>query len=174
MQKNEIGNFLIAGFTNATANVPTDRRKPPFGGLPPSSSLQLDRPKDLPLHSSLNALPRSTPPNSFSYEDEKKSSGGKKSGAGGKNPPLRNLYVGNPTNTMSMDCPTIYVSKSSDGESPPPTAYAVKRHSSTGDALEMCRQNPDFQRRLQQAQNSQNTFSTVTLTPKEKGPITDF
>ena len=141
--------------------------------MTPSSSLQLDRPKNLPLHSSWNALPGNTAPNSLTYEDEKKS--GKKSG--GKHPPLRNLYVGN-SNTMSMDCPTIYVSKSSDGDSPPPAAYAFKRHSSTGDALEMCRKNPDFQRRLQKANanrtNNQNTsISTLSISPKE-GPITDF
>ena len=54
---------------------------------------------------------------------------------------------------MSMDCQTIYVSKSSDEESPPPSAYDVKRHSSMGDESEIYRQNPNFQLRLTDAQS---------------------
>ena len=147
------------------------------------------RPQTLNLHSSWNALPQVTPPsstttnNSLKVEDETSSSSGKffkknkkttpNSTAASKHP-LRNLYVGNAAH--SMDCaPTISVEQCSDNENSPTRqnylSKRAKRHSSTGDALEMYRGNLQIQKRLRDLEANS---SSTSLEVCKSAQITDF
>ena len=172
----------LLGFTNATANLKevgggglaAAAGKKLSHGLAGSTSLQMqsDRPQTLLLHSSWNPLPKgTTPPNSLKVEDEMTNHRPRAPAASAskKQHPKRNLYVGQTTH--SMDCPTISVEKCSDSESPPgsrPKYSGAKRHSSTGDALELYRGNLAIQKRLRDLEANHSSSASL------EAPSTDF
>lgn len=168
----------LLGFT-ATASNPAagSSKRPAVSSLGASAELQLDRPQTLRLHSSWNPLPKAagtaTPPNSLKVEDEMNNQQHRPPRPTKKiqqQHPKRNLYVAGHTTHHSMDCPTISVEKCSDGESPPrPSKYTgAKRHSSTGDALELYRGNLEIQKRLRDLEANHSSSSL------EAPPNTDF
>lgn len=152
----------LLGFTNATANNPRDNKF--------TSAISLNsprsRPQTLQLHSSWNPLPKT------SVKIEKET---KPMAPSINNHPLRNLYVSNTTH--SMDCPIISVEECDDNGSnnSPPLRLrgrVAKRHSSTGDALEMYRGNLQLQKRLR---DLEKTGSKCSLgSNHSQAPITDF
>ena len=181
--KNRKQILKLLGFTNATAcgNLGLKQR-PTLTSGQSSTSLSFakspQRPQTLHLASSWNPLP----PNSLRIEKETK----KKS----KNysHPLRNLYVSNATHSMDGP-PTISVEKcyeESDEDRPNMKQYAalaVKRHSSTGDALEMYRGNLQLQKRLRDLEakgmhsgTGNTSMGSITSSngPNGSAQITDF
>lgn len=167
----------LLGFTNATANPQKQRptslisSRQSAASLTDPRSISPCRPQTLQLHSSWNPLPpqqTSKSNNNVKFEREKVNKH-----------PLRNLYVANATH--SMDCPpTISVEKcdedEDDSSSPPMRLLvaraAAKRHSSTGDALEMFRGNLALQKRLRDIEAGNLTSNTSISS--ENAPITDF
>lgn len=167
----------LLGFTNATANNQGKQRPTSLissrQSLNDPRSISPSRPQTLHLHSSWNPLPPQqtckSNNNSVKFEREKVNKH-----------PLRNLYVANATH--SMDCPpTISVENcdKDDAISDPPSrllvsrAAAAKRHSSTGDALEMFRGNLALQKRLRDIEAG-NLTSNTSISSETNAPITDF